>query len=424
MTLVDPTIETAQVQVSAMTFGPCAIARVAGKTVMIPAAVPGDVLEIKTQCDKHDYALASIMRVVQPAPERRQPPCAYVSRCGGCDWQHIRYNAQARLKGEVIATEFRHTLGIDLNTEGLVEPAPAEFSYRSRVRLKTGSGGKVGFYHPGSNRFVPVEACLVAAPSISAAARLAGSLGRKCSEIEVVAGQHGEVLIAYLTQAPGALEHEIARRMIDHGIIAGLIMRAGNRRDLFGEVRIACEIEGGCLIEADADLFNQVNRAQNLKLVEAVMHLAEVRPGMPVLDLYCGTGNFSLPAARRGAHVIGIDHDPRTIEAARSNAKRMGLERTQFIAMRAADGVRFLRKSGYSPEVLILDPPRAGAAQLIDAMTELRARMLIYVSCNPSTMVRDLRRMMLKRYKMQVVRGFDLFPNTHHVELVASLLLT
>lgn len=424
MTLVDPIIESAQVQVLAMTFGPRAIARVAGKTVMIPGAVPGDVLDIKTQSDKHDYALGSIMRVVQPAPERRQPPCPYVSRCGGCDWQHIRYEAQARLKGEVIATEFHHTLGIGINPDGLVEPAPAEFGYRSRVRLKTGSGGTVGFHHPGGNRFVPVEACLVAAPSITAAARLAGLLGRKCSEIEVVAGQHGEVLIAYLTKAPGAFERKIARRMVDDGTIAGLIMRGGTVRELFGDVRIAGEVEAGCLIEADADLFSQVNREQNLKLVDVVMQLAEVRRGMPLLDLYCGTGNFSLPAARRGAHVIGVDHDPPAIEAARSNAKRMGLENTQFITMGATEGVRFLRNCSYCPEVLILDPPRTGAAHLIDAMVELRARKLIYVSCNPSTLVRDLRRLMLKRYKMQVVRGFDFFPNTHHVEMVASLLLT
>jgi 23S rRNA (uracil1939-C5)-methyltransferase len=408
-----------------MTFGPSAIARVAGKTVMIPGAVPGDVLVIKTQSDKHDYALGSIVHVVRPAPDRRQPPCPYVSRgCGGCDWQHIRYEAQARLKAEVISTEFRHTLGIEVNPEGLIEPAPVEFGYRSRLRLKIGSAGKIGFHHPGSQRFVPVDACLVAAPPLSAAARLASLLGQKCSEIEVVAGPLGEVIVAHLKKAPGAFVRAIACRMIDDGTVAGLIVHGGTVRELFGDIRIACEVESGCVIEADADVFSQVNRAQNLKLVAAVMRLAELRPEMRVLDLYCGIGNFSLPAARRGAHVIGLDHNPPAIEAARSNAERMGLAETQFIMMRAADGVRFLCKSGYRPEVLILDPPRTGAANLIEPMAQIGASKLIYVSCNPSTLVRDLRQLTLRGYKMQVVRGFDFFPNTHHLEMVATLVLT
>src|SRR5712692_6789473 len=130
---VNPRIEIPQVQVSALTFGPCAIARVDGKSVMIPAALPGEVLEIEIGSHKRDYALGRIVRVIQPAPERREPPCPYIARCGGCDWQHIRYDAQARLKAEVLVAEFRHTLGIELDPNGLVEPAPAEFSYRSRV---------------------------------------------------------------------------------------------------------------------------------------------------------------------------------------------------------------------------------------------------------------------------------------------------
>jgi 23S rRNA (uracil1939-C5)-methyltransferase len=420
---MDPIIETSQVQVSAMSFGPWAIARVGGKSVMIPAAVPGDLLEIGVVSEKHDYALASIVRVLQPAPERREPPCPYASSCGGCDWQHIRYEAQARLKSQVVADEFRRTIGIELNPEGLVEPAPAEFRYRTRVRLKNGPAGKIGFNHLSSNSFVPVDDCLVAAPPIQAAARLGSALGRDCTEIEVVAAQHGQVLIALLTKVPGAFERKIGRQILGDGV-AGLILRHGAIRELFGEVTVACEVEPGCTIEADADLFSQVNRAQNVKLVAAVMQLAELSPHTRVLDLFCGTGNFSLPAARRGARVTGVDHDQRAIEAARANVKRMDLPGAQFMAMRAVDGVRFLLQAGYLPEVLILDPPRAGAASLMEPISRFKARRLIYVSCDLSTMVRDLRRLILKSYRIHAVRGFDFFPNTHHVEIIASLVLT
>ena len=420
---VDPTIEPLRVQVLAMTFGPYAIARLGGKSVMIPAALPGDVVEIETHSHKHAYALGRVVRVVQPAPERREPPCPYAAKCGGCDWQHIQYDAQIRLKAEVLAAEFHHTLGIELDPNGLVEPAPAEFRYRSRVRLKTGPGGKIGFHQPGSNSLVPVETCLVAAPPIAMATRLAHALGRNCTEIEVVAGPHGEVMIADLMKAPGTFERKIAGQMIENGT-RGLILRSGAIRELFGSVRIKCEAEPGCVIEADADLFSQVNRAQNLKLVAAVMQLAEISPTTRVLDLFCGTGNFSLPAARRTASVIGLDCDEAAIEAARSNVQRMGLKGTQFIAMHAAEGLRFLLRTGYRPDVLILDPPRAGAAYLIEPMAKLKPRRLIYVSCNPSTLVRDLRQLILQGYKVGRVSAFDFFPNTHHIEIVTSLLLT
>lgn len=405
-----------------MTFGPWALARIGERNVMIPAAVPGDLLEVGPIAEKHGYALAPIMRVLRPAPARREPPCPYATNCGGCDWQHIRYEAQARLKGQVVAREFRR-LGIELNPDGLIEPAPAEFHYRARVRLKNGPAGKIGFHHPGSNSFVPIDACLVAAPPIQTAARLGSALGRSCAEIEVVATDHDPVLIAILTKPPTAVERQIGRQIVGDGA-AGLILRNGELRELFGAVTVAWEAEPGCTIEADADLFSQVNRAQNLRLVAEVMQSAELGPGTRVLDLFSGTGNFSLPAARRGASVTGIDHDPRAIAAARANADRMHLHGTQFIAMRAADGARFLLQAAYRPEVLILDPPRAGAASLIESIARLKARRVIYVSCDLSTMARDLRRLMLNNYKVHSVRGFDFFPNTHHIEMVTSLVLT
>jgi 23S rRNA (uracil1939-C5)-methyltransferase len=420
---VDPTIETPHVQVAGMTFGPCAIAHVGGKTVLIPAALPGDVLEIETRSERGAHAFGNIVRILQPSLERREPPCQYAASCGGCDWQHIRYDAQARLKAQVLTGEFRHTLGIELNPDGLVEPAPAEFGYRSRVRLKTGKKGEVGFHYPGTNSFVAVENCLVAQPPISMAARVSRALAPDCSEVEVVAGPHGEVLVVHLTKAPSQYQRKVAGQMIENGA-AGLILRGGTKREVHGEVRIACEAEPGCMIEADADLFSQVNRAQNLKLVEAVMQWAELSPEMRVLDVFCGTGNFSLPAARRKASVIGLDRDSLAISAARANVERMGLQSTRFFAMGAVEGLRFLLRTGYRPDVLILDPPRAGAAYLVEAMARLKAQSLIYVSCNLSTLVRDLRQLVLRGYKVDKVRGFDFFPNTHHIEIVAGLLLT
>src|SRR5438067_3082203 len=183
---MNPTIEIQRVQATGMTLGRSALARIGGKVIILPAAVPGDILEIEIVADKRDYATGRIVRFVQPAPARRQPPCRYAARCGGCDWQQIEYDAQVRLKAELIAADFQHSLGIELDPRAVVEPAPSEFGYRSRVRLKTGRGGEIGFHEANSRSLVPVEECLVAAPAVSAAAGLARLLHRTCSEIEVV----------------------------------------------------------------------------------------------------------------------------------------------------------------------------------------------------------------------------------------------
>jgi 23S rRNA (uracil1939-C5)-methyltransferase len=406
-----------------MTFGPFGVGRVSGKTVMVPASVPGDLVEIEIVAERRNYALGRIVRVIQAAPERREPPCPYASSCGGCDWQQIGYNAQLRLKAEIVAAQFRQILGVELDQHRLVEPAPAEFGYRSRVRLKIGPGGKLGFHGPGSNSFVAVDACLVASPSLAVAARLAREFGINCSEMEVVAADTGEIMVADLTSAPSARERRIARQIVDNGA-TGIILRGGAARELFGNVRIALEAEPGCLIEADADLFSQVNRAQNLKLVATVLRLAEISPGARLVDLFCGSGNFSLPVSRRGAHVIGIDSSALAIDAAQKNVARMELKEIQFFAMRAVDAVRFLVKVGYRPNVMIIDPPRTGAADLIEPMVRLKAQRIVYVSCNPSSLVRDLSKLILHRYQIEQVCAFDFFPNTHHIEIVVSLLLT
>jgi 23S rRNA (uracil1939-C5)-methyltransferase len=232
------------------------------------------------------------------------------------------------------------------------------------------------------------------------------------------------VLVADLTRTPTPADRGSAQRIISSGHgVAGIVLRGGVR-DVIGDAIISIEVEPGCEIEGDADLFSQVNRAQNRKLVESVLESAAIRPGMRVLDFFCGTGNLSLPAARRGANVTGVDADALAIEAARRNAMRMRLDAAQFIASRATESADFLFRARYRPDLVIVDPPRAGALDLIEPIARLHAASVIYVSCETQTLVRDLRVLLANGYRIANVRAFDFFPNTHHAEVVAHLLLT
>jgi 23S rRNA (uracil1939-C5)-methyltransferase len=143
-----------------------------------------------------------------------------------------------------------------------------------------------------------------------------------------------------------------------------------------------------------------------------------------VLDLYCGAGNFSLPASRRGARVTGVDADAGAIAAASRNATRLNFRDAQFVAMKASATADFLHRARYRPEVIILDPPRTGAPDLMEPIIKLRAASVIYVSCDVTTLARDFRVLTAAGYKVNRVRGFDFFPNTHHVEIAVHALLT
>ena len=330
-----------------------------------------------------------------------------------------------RFKGEVVARELGHALGIEIDPAGLVEEAPAEFGYRSRIRLRVGAKGALGFYEAASNTIVEIDSCMVAEAGMRMPAHLARSLGKRVEEIEVVRDGAREVQVAHLKKPPTEEDLRRARNVLEaDGEIAGIVLRAGTSRSTVGDATISIELEDGLSIEVDADLFSQVNRAQNRKLVASVMEMAAIHESSAVLDLYCGAGNFSMPAARRGARVTGVDDDAGAIAAAARNAERLKFNGAQFVAMKASATADFLHRARYRPEIIILDPPRTGALDLMAPIVKLRAASVIYVSCDVTTLARDLRVLTGAGYKIKRVRGFDFFPNTHHVEIAVHALLT
>jgi 23S rRNA (uracil1939-C5)-methyltransferase len=414
------------VEITAMTFGPYGVGRVDGRSVMVPHSVPGDLLDVTIQSEHRGYAIGRIARVVAPGAGRRPPPCAFLPRCGGCDWQHIEYHEQVRLKAQTVVHEFRHALGVDLDAATLVEPAPSEFEYRSRVRLKVGRRGAIGLYESASNRMVEIDHCLVADCRLESAARLARVLSRDLQEIEVVRQSEArQVLVAYLKEpAVGEQVRGVRRFLESDPSTAGVVLRAGESRTVVGDAEVAIEIEPGVALRSDADLFIQVNRPQNQKLVRAALEMAVPEPQCSMLDLFCGAGNFSIPAARRGAQVTGVDAEAAAVAAAERNAQRLGLAGTRFVAMDARELVAFLHRARSRPEIVLLDPPRAGAAELMESIMRLRPARVVYVSCDVATLARDLRMLCAEKYRINRVRAFDFFPNTHHVEIVAGAVLT
>jgi 23S rRNA (uracil1939-C5)-methyltransferase len=413
-----------EIEVNAMTFGPYAVARLDGLTLMVPNAAPGDRLEVTIAVRRRDFSVATIARVIEPGPDRRTPPCPFLPRCGGCDWQHLAYPAQLRAKAELVAAGLRRA-NVEVSTDDLIEAATEEFGYRSRIRLKVGRDGKLGFYQLGSNALVEIDRCLVAAPALRLPNAFASALWRNLDEVEIAASGQREVITAMMRKPPTPAEAARAREILEADpAIQGIILRSGQTRQVIGDPAITIQVEDGLDLIVDADLFSQVNHAQNRKLVATVMEMAAIERGAAVLDVFCGAGNMCLPAARRGALVNGVDADELAVAAAVKNAQRLGLAEARFIAGKATEAVDFLLRAKYRPQVVILDPPRTGAAELMEPIIKLHPRSVIYVSCDVSTLARDLRGLTDAGYRAKRIRAFDFFPNTHHTEIVAHLLLT
>jgi 23S rRNA (uracil1939-C5)-methyltransferase len=413
-----------QVEIDGMTMGPYGVGRLEGKAILVANSAPGDMLRISITDSHRDYSVARLDSVLRPGPSRRPTPCAFLPRCGGCDWQQIVYPEQVAAKGRLIAAELKRALGLDLDPRGLVTPAPAEFGYRSRLRLKVNSTGALGFFELVSNRLVEVDRCLVAREELTfeAAGRLARALKGRCEEIEIVKAVRALALIAHLRgRVQPADINRAGQALAADAAIAGVVVRGGGDRVALGDVSVTIELEPGMRLFADADAFSQVNHECNRLLIASVMERAAIEPGVAMLDLFCGAGNFSLPAAKRGARVLGVDADAVAIGAAQRNANALGFRDARFAAMRAQEMAPFLRRAGYRPQVVILDPPRSGARKLMKMITALGAARVVYVSCNVATLARDLRILTGDGYVVSSVKAFDFFPNTHHCEVLALL---
>jgi 23S rRNA (uracil1939-C5)-methyltransferase len=407
------------------------LARHNGEVVFVPHVLPGERVRARVQKSGRGYAHARLEGVLRPAAERRTPPCPYVPRCGGCAHQEMEYAAQLRLKEAVLREAFDRG-GVEWTAAIPVRPSP-ERAWRTRVafHLSSGpSGLRLGLFEEGSHRVVDVEVCLQLSDGMNRTARALLEALRPLSRVAArvkgieLAESGDESQRVAVLQIDGSL-NDVAELGALRGRIPGLtglallselddrvtfVMLEG---DPYVRTRVA-----GLELRAHACAFFQGNRFLVEPLVETV--LAALPPGGPVLDLYSGVGLFALPAARRGATVRAAELSEIAAEDARVNAEAAGLTNVEI---EAADVETAL--AAWAPiagETVILDPPRSGAEPSVIAALAARAPdTIVYVSCDPPTLGRDLKRLGASGYKVHSVEAFDLFPDTFHVETVALL---
>lgn len=412
-----------------MAYGPHAVARNDGKVVFVRNAAPGEVLEARITEERRSFAFADTVAVIEPSADRRTAPCPYLPRCGGCPWQHLTYAAQLAAKQRIVAEHLRRIAKLEVPVAPPIA-APQEFGGRRRIKLRV-EDRQLGYYAGASHELVPVARCLLGGTAIDAAFGAAAELVRRLAvalrRLELIACDEHSDRVVLAGEVEGAWvaddEARCSKWLSDHTAVQGLALHGRGWQRHWGDLRIAVTPEADLTLLAHAPAFTQVNPAMNRELVRSVVEAADLRPSDRVLDLYAGIGNLSFPLRRRSAAVTAIEQNRRAADDALANAARLPDLPVQVICERAERALVQLARQGARFDAVVLDPPRSGAAACVETILHVAPARLVYVSCDPSTLARDLAAL-AERYKIDSVQPLDLFPHSYHVETVVRASLS
>ena len=438
-----------------LALGGKAIGRQEGCVVFVDRGLPGDLVEARITRKKSSYAEAKLIKVETPSDARVEARCAHVNVCGGCRMQELPYDAQLELKERQVRDALRRIGGQADVTVRSIRPAPSVFRYRNKMEFSfhpQADGTPVlGLHERGTfDRVFAVDDCWITSELVVQIVKLTQRFAiahdwqayhpsRHTGMLRYLVVRHlkhtaqcAVHLVAASEAVPGVAEwaREVAATSPEiRSVTLGLnrsranIATADEERILHGD-GLVLERLLGLEFEARSTAFLQTNSAQAEALYTAAVEAAELTPNDSVLDLYCGTGTLTLLMARHAREAVGVESVEDAVTRARENAIRNAIEGTRFVAgeTRAVlrEWARGERPGGVKPDVIVVDPPRAGLhPRVVFRVAELKPRRIVYVSCNPATLARDAADFTKYGYTMTEAEPFDMFPHTPHIECVA-----
>ncbi len=440
-----------KIHITKIVNGGYGFARLAsGQVALIRRTLPGETVNITIEEAKKNHLFGTVRQILNAHPARISPPCRYYGQCGGCDLQHCDYATQLSIKHGIIEDLLvrQKTTAVRDSIALLADPvpSPAVFGYRQRIRLQVGPRGVVGFYQFRTHDIIPIEKCLLAGDAINTTLTALREKidGRRLSEIasEIELQLNPEtsrtVLIFHLLRKIRPADKESAIFFCRDNAIVERIFFVGADFPIAGPYGLSQDSEQGQLdftvqysspatvdrllcLSWEAGGFCQVNLAQNRQLIEIVQQFCRVDKTKTVLDLYCGMGNFSIVLAMQAKEVLGVEAQGAAIRSAKKNADLAGLTNTRFLKKSVADFCLNLAAKNQQFDCVVLDPPRQGAPGLARQLAALTARKLVYISCDPATLCRDLTDLCDAGFTIRAIQPLDMFPQTHHIETVVLL---
>lgn len=429
--------------------GEMGIAHLDGMTLFVQGALPGERVVARVQRAEKTHAFLKTLGVLSPSPERVEPVCPSYEKCGGCVCQHMRYACSLDMKRERIRDALKRIGGLEVDVPpvlGMETP----WRYRNKTTLPVGGepgAPLIGFFAPRSHRIVDVKSCVIAreeSDQVLAVVRLwmekfritpyqegprTGLIRHVMSRVSR-AGQVMAVVVSTHNNLPH--ERELIA-MLRAGVpgLASLYLNINKRGDnvilglenrlLWGAERLE-DILCGLRYFLSPLSFFQINPVQTEKLYQTALDFAELTGHELVADLYCGAGTISLLLAKRAQKIIGVEVVPEAIRDAQENARTNGVLNAEFHAAAAEDLLPDLVERGLRPDVIVLDPPRKGCEErVLSAIVQAAPQRVVYVSCDPATLARDVKFLCAHGYEITKCQGVDMFCQTAHVETVVAL---
>jgi 23S rRNA (uracil1939-C5)-methyltransferase len=415
-------------EIESLAYGPYGIGRIDHQVFMVPATVPGDKIAAEVTDWKGSYTVGQIRQLLRRSPLRQTPPCPYVNECGGCPWQQVQYPAQLKSKEQSVADALRRIGKLDGFELRPIIASPHEYHYRRRIRLQCDKAKRIGFYRAFSHDLVEIDRCLIADPGLNRVLHPLRSwiseLNMAVEHVEIVSGDDPDQIVAVGKVAGEFISRDDAacKDLLTPATgINGLILHGDNWRKAWGETTIAIRYDDGICLKADGDIFVQVNAEGNRELVKELLAAGGFDENDRLLELYAGAGNFTLSLAKRAQNIVAVEGYRQSVDSGKRSAQFNGIANIRWICAAVPAAVERLAKQRQRFSKIILDPPRAGAKGIDRNLASFAAQKIVYVSCNPATLARDLSALARHGYKLILVQPIDLFPHTFHVETLAVM---
>ncbi|MDD6489999.1 MAG: 23S rRNA (uracil(1939)-C(5))-methyltransferase RlmD [Clostridia bacterium] len=428
------------------------VCKINGIAVFVPSTAVGDTVSVKIVKSAKNYAYGRAEEIISPSNQRKEPDCAVFGKCGGCTFRHIDYSAELEFKQKRVVDTMTRIGGVD---SGLIEKIIGAKScnfYRNKAQLPVTAdkNGKicVGFFAPRSHRVVPLDECHLQskafAPAIKIFLEWANSINIKPYDEQTHTGilrhlylryaeKTDELMVCIIANA-NELRHEkqLVQLLVDNVPNLKTVVLNTNTdktnvivgkkcRTLYGDGYITDEL-CGLKFRISPLSFYQVNRTQAERLYGIAAEYADLKSDETLIDMYCGTGTIGLTMAHNAKKLIGVEIIPQAIEDAKKNAKFNGIENAEFICADASSAAEALSKRKIKPDCIVLDPPRKGCdSKLISTISSMSPSRVVYVSCDPATLARDIKIFSEYGYNAEKITPVDLFPRTVHVECVVLL---
>ena len=376
------------------------IGRINNKIVFVPNTLPGEIVEIKYIKEKKNYIEGQAIKYIKKSNKRQKPLCKYYNICGGCNLMHLSYQDELEYKQKKVEEIIYKYTDKNINIKPII-PCEKEYNYRNKITFHTNN--KIGLYKKDTNEIIDIDNCLLADNNINNILKELKKLNYTNEDI-VVRSNNNKTLIYY-------------KGTIDNikNINADTIIN--NKQILKGNGHIEEYLNNLKFIISPTSFF-QVNTKQTLKLYEQIKKLAILSKGDNILDLYCGTGTIGLYLSKYCKQVLGVEINEEAINDANINKQINNISNAKFIK---GDAKKVITDLHYKPDIIIVDPPRSGLFKgMVEDLCKFNAKKIIYVSCDPITLSRDLK-VLNKKYKIELIQPVDMFPHTHHVENIAIL---